>query len=308
MNFIKSLIKFIQALILIIIPFVLFYWLLTLINLEFLKPMVAFFAYFMNPVLSLVPPVFQYKIKYDNEFVSLIPLVFTIMSTLIAVGLAFLHSFLEGMETTVKAAHTHIKQAEQTSKVKKIVDQKNKILTQHRIIYVLLSIKKKENQSTHLYEKVADNLEKNYIKSIMSKIASKAADFRHERYKEEEKNEHTVCLVFYNTTEATDFAFAALAALGKANKELANTGLNYTLSVAFHCSTTIQNAPLEFAVASKIMNLAGDNEFYTSEIFKNKYEATTSKTNVKFIPRGTYMIHGRQEDVFQLKVVNAMVF
>ena len=78
--------------------------------------------------------------------------------------------------------------------------------------------------------------------------------------------------------------------------------MKLTATIACHCSANEDSAHMDLGIANKIMTLGAENELLTSEIFKNKYEATKEESNLRFNPRGIYTINTVQMEIFQVSL------
>lgn len=301
MNFLRGLNKFIQGLLILWIPVIILYWILTLVNISFLKPFEAILGSFMQPFIKISASIYHYEMVYEDGVVNFDPLIFAGMIFALSFVFAGIDKILAFIELMLEKGKVKARELEE-KRVNYMLKQKYlEILAKNKIIYVVLKFRKKDSTSSFLYEQQEDSAAKLEIPDLIKQIEKYTTGLNFKKY-EIGKDKHMLHMVFYNVTEAIDFGFKVYNHVTELNVDSAKTGTKYNFGMACHCAHNEKNAEEEFQVTSKILNITGENEILSSEIFKNKYEALKSESNIKFETRGIYTIKQDQIEIYHLKV------
>lgn len=285
-----------------ILPVILFYWFLTLINFDPLKPLIAMLGSFLDPFIESVRTVISYEMMYNGIKVDFTPLISGGVVLLVYYAFSLIDNMFSAVDDSVKNVKEKLRQSE----VKKHQDQVRKnyleTLAQNKIIYLVVKLKTNQTSAAYLCDKENDIFSEGITNTLMNNILESASKYESKRYKDFKGTDNTYNFIFYNITDAIDYSFYVYNKVAEANKNVIDPSIRISFAIACNCSYSEDTAVRDFAITRKILNLAGDSEIMASELFKDKYKALKDETNLLFVSKGIYNIDDNQLETFQLKV------
>lgn len=301
MKFLQTLNRFVQGVLFLLIPIILFYWFLSVTNLELLKPVTVILYVVFNPLISLIKLFGAFEIPYDNKIVD--------FSTLILAGLvlscAFISMGIDKMLVFIENSANAVRKRSWEKEIQKKKDIERvkhfEEMAKNKVIYLVLKFNKKENNTAYLYGQTSSGAD-DTIDSAIKDMLDYSSNFSGRKYDKSENNSNCHYFTFYDVTDGIDYAFYIFNRLNQLNSEISSTGQGLTASVGCHCSYNEITAKNDFLIAEKVGNLAGNLELVVSELFKNKYRAMKAESNLKFVSKGIYCVDDNNIEIFQIMV------
>ncbi|MDD3012820.1 MAG: hypothetical protein PHC34_03880 [Candidatus Gastranaerophilales bacterium] len=302
MNFLRQFCKFIQAILLFILPLILFYWFLIVMNLAVLKPFVAILGYVLDPFIATVRTFIHYELAYNGVKVDFTPL----LSGGVILVFYFVFSMFDNLFNTVDKTFKKTQEMIKDTEIKKQQEQIRKnyleVLAQNKIIYLVLKLRTNETSSAYLFNKEDDIFSEGITNTVLTNIIEASEKYESKRYKDFKGKDNTYNFIFYSITDAIDYSFYIYNKVIEANKNVIDPSTRVCFTIACNCSYSEDSADNEFEIAGKMLNLGGDSEIIASELFKEKYKALKEETNLRFESKGIYEVDNKQLEIFQIKV------
>lgn len=301
----KRINKFLEGLSILLVPIILFYWFLKIIDISALKTVAAMLEYFLNPLLFVVKIFGDFQINYDNKLIDLTPFILASALFIIFFMFSAIEKMLNRMESGLKEAQ--IKATElKDKKMQEIMREKYlHNLATNRIIFLVLALNKKETETSYLLPK-EDGKEDLFTEGMLNKMISKVVNeidkYNGRKYEKFEGEDGTFRYIFQEVTEAIDFAFFVHNMIFNINKEFLDFSEKMSFIIGVHCNQTEDYAEQDFLTTTKILRLGNPNEIIVSELFKNKYEALKAESNLEFNSYGIYSLNSENIEVFKLKI------
>lgn len=305
MKFLKGLNKLIEGTLLLIVPVVVFYWFLLVINLEVLNPFAATLGGIFNQYIDIVRSVVHYEIPYNEGIIDFTPLIFAGCVLAVSFIFAGIGNILNSVEQIFVKAKLVAKEKED----KKLAEQSKvkflEMLAKNKVVYLVLKLRKKASKSSYLFEVDSENQGNDQFTPIFDDVLDSAQSFKAKKYENNyDEDENTYFFLFYNVTDAIDYSFSVLNKIQQADKELVKIGSRVSASISCHCGLNENNSTFDFPTTLRILSLCGEQEIVTSELFKNKYEALKAESNLVFDSKGIYNIENKQMEIYALRIRN----
>jgi len=301
MNFLKQFCKFIQAILLFILPLILFYWFLFVINLAVLKPFTAILGCIFGPFIETVRLFVNYKLPYNGGSVDFTPLISGGVILVVYFILLMFDHLLGNIDDTFKKTQKKISEREYKKQQDLVHMNYLETLAQNKIIYLVLKLRTSETSSAYLCNKDDDIFSEGISNKVINNIIESSENYESKRYKDFKGKDNTYNFIFYSITDAIDYSFYVYNKVVEANKNVIDPSIRIYFTIACNCAYSEDLAEKEFDITRKILNLGGEFEIVASELFEEKYKALKEETNILFLSKGIYDINDKQLEVFQLK-------
>ena len=302
MRLLKEFVRLIQSILILSIPFIILYWILSGINLEFLKPFKAILDTVFNPFISFTGVFFHLEIPYDNKVYDLTPLVFALIVLVIFMGLIWVENLITNFENTLKSLKAKARNFEVQNAYHQEKTKFSEELAKNKVIYLLLKFRKRESTLSYLSNNEDNKNTSNKNDDLINEIIHSAVQFNAKVLANPDENSDIKSFIFYNIDEALDYSFFVYNKIMNANANFVDLSTKLNFSISCHCSYSESTSGIDIPVAEKILSLCGTNEILISELFRNKYQALKVETNLLFDSKGIYNIDDKQIEVFQIKV------
>jgi len=301
MNLLKQSFKFIQAILLFILPLILFYWFLIVLNLAVLKPFTAILGFVLDPFIAVVRNFISYKLSYNGVKVDFTPLLAGGAILVFYFIFSIFDNFVDNVEKTFNKTREKIKETDKKKHQDEMQRNYLEALAQNKIIYLVLKLRTNETTSAYLCNKEDDIFSEGITNTVTSSIIESSENYNSKRYQEFKGKDNTYNFIFYNITDAIDYSFFIYNRVQEANKNVIDPSVRINFTIACNCSYSEDSAELDFEITRKILNLGGNSEIITSELFMEKYKALKDETNLLFISKGIYEVNEKHLEIFQLK-------
>ena len=303
MKFLKALGKFIEAFLIFLVPAILFYWFLLLLNLSALKTLVALIGFVLDPIIGAVGFFAHSEIKYNNVLIDLTPLItagviFGLFIAFTGIGKILAFSEEKLAQAKIKLIQEEQKKQEEMTKIRYI-----NFLSRNKFINLSIKFVKKEIEASYLYEGEWDFLSANQLDNIINNILDIAKEFNAKRCADHECKESEYNFIFENIMDAVNYMERVNVKIKEINRSFAEGSKRLYFSAACYCSYDDNAAVLNFPITNKILNLAGKNEIFTTELFRDKYEILNSKIPLEFNSKGIYHLNDNHNiEIFHIKI------
>lgn len=305
MKFLKALGKFIEAFLIFLVPAILFYWFLLLLNLSTLKFLTAIIGFVFDPIIRTVGLFAHYIIEYNGVVIDLTPLITA--GVIFALFLAFtgIGNFLTFLEE--KLAQAKIKSIQDDRKKQEEMIKRKYIdfLARNKVINLSIKFIKKEIEASYLYEGEWDFLSENQLDNMINNLLDLTKEFHSKKCTDHKCQEGEYNFIFNDITDAVNYMKRVDTKIMEINRSFAEGSKRLYFSMACYCSYNEHEAILNFPITNKILNLAGKNEIFTTELFRDKYEILNAKINLKFNSKGVYNLNDRHIEIFEIKIPGA---
>lgn len=307
MKHLRGICKGVQAALLFIIPVILLYWFLSLINLDALKPMTAVFGSVLDPVINAVRVIYSYELNYNNIKVDFTHLIAVGFIVIVYIILETTVNIINSVEESVKKTKDKIKQAEIARQQALIHKTYLETLAKNRIIYLVLKLKTNETASAYLINKENDIFSEGITNTVINNILESSEKYDSKKHKDFQGPDDSYNFIFYSITDAIDYSLYIYNKVIEANRNIIDPSIRLFFKIACHCSSSEETATTDLRITNKLMNLCGEYEIMTTELFKEKYDALEQGANLEFISKGIYCIDDKQVETFQLKAFKRRV-
>ena len=303
MNTIKRFLKALEGIFILLIPVILFYWLLIILNLPALKPFVAIFDYIFNSPLNLIRLYMNLSIKNNNLTIDFAPIILAIICFGFSIVMMNLVKVVNLIEKSIKniqniSAEIKIKNDIELERLKYLEYLKN-----HDNIYLILKLITKNNEDSYLFKQEEDFFSKGIVNNLINGVIDAAVNFynaqKHSKFNE--KNE-TYNFIFPSTKDAVDYIIYLQNRMIEINREVLDQSTNVSYSVVCHCGCGEDNDIGNLKLSYKILGLVGEKQILVSDIFKNRYVELEAQDKIIFNPKGIYNLGDNEIEIFELKV------
>lgn len=304
MKYLKGLCQLISGILFILLPVVIFYWSLTLVNLEFIKPLVAVLASFIDPILAPVKPYILYAHNYETFSVDYTILIFAGLLLILAfvfVGIGNIFDFIDELIDEIKLK---LKKRELIKRKEEERQEYLNELGKNKTIYVILKLIKNTPKESYL---IKDSGEDFFSVGLVDSYENSLSDL----YKKFFAKYHghigdyndTHGYIFNDINRFLSYLNFFAARVEEVNKGMLDLNIKFDYKIACHCSISDASADVDFEITSKILNLSGNREILLSELLKSRLEIMEKSENNQFklLSRGIYLIKDKQIDVFKLQ-------
>ncbi|OGH95940.1 MAG: hypothetical protein A2039_02735 [Candidatus Melainabacteria bacterium GWA2_34_9] len=300
----KGLFKLIEGILFIFLPIVVFYWSLTLINLDVVRPFITILGSFIDPLILPFKSYLEYKITYENDYtVDYTILFFAVMIlctafifTLIGRILDFINNIIEKIQNKIKMQDViRKKQEEKQAYINEV--------TKNNTIYVVLKLTRNQTKEAYLIKSEdADFFSVGLVDSYESSLKNVYKKFNGKNFGRLGGTNGLNNYIFTDINKFLEYLPFFMERIEEVNKGMQDLNIKFSYEIACHCSYSDASAQVDLDITSTILNLCGDREILLSELLKSRLGVTENKT-FKLYSRGIYLIKDKQMDVFKFKLV-----
>ena len=301
-KFFRSLLKLTEGTLFILLPVIVFYWSLTLVNIDIVKPFISILGSFIDPLMLPFKSYIEYSVKYENDYtvnysilifagiVLFAAFMFTIMGNI----LNFIENIIENIKLKIKTQDNLRKKQEEKQEYLKEIKRNN-------TIYIILKLIKNESKESYLIKGEGDDFfSVGLIDSYETSLVNVYKKFSGKLYGNIGGTNNLNRYIFTDINKFLEFLPFFATRIEEVNKGMLDLNIKFDYKIACHCSYIDTSANVDFEITSKILNLCGNREILLSELLKNRLEIIENN-NFKLYSRGIYLIKDKQMDVFKFK-------
>jgi hypothetical protein len=301
-KFIKGLFKLVEGILFIFLPVVVFYWALTLVNIDIVKPFTAILGSFIDPLIVPFKSSIEYSVEYDKDYTVNYTILFFAG---IVLGTAFMFTIigriLDFIEKILNKIKLNVKKQEKLRKKREEKQEFIKEVTKNNTLYVMLKLTRNQPKESYLMkDKKDDFFSVGLVDSYETSLANVYKKFSGKTYKNPDGTNNLNNYIFTDINKFLEFLPFLKERVEEVNKGMIDLNVKFDYKIACHCSYSDASALVDFEITSGILNLCGDREILLSELLKDLLE-TTDNNNFRLFSRGIYLIKDKQMDVFKLK-------
>lgn len=299
----KSLFKLIEGILFVLLPVIVFYWSLTLVNLDIVKPFISILGSFIDPLMLPFKSYIEYSVKYENDYtVNFSILFFAGIVLFTALTFTTMGNILNFIDKIIEKIKIKIKIKDQLRKKQEEKQELIKEIKRNNTIYVTLKLIKNEPKESYLIKgEDADFFSVGLVDSYESSLVNVYKKFSGKSYGKPGGTNNVNSYFFTDINKFLDFLPFFATRIEEVNKGMLDLNIKFDYKIACHCSYSDTSANVDFEITSKILNLCGNREIFLSELLKNRLEVIENN-NFKLYSRGIYLIKDKQMDVFKFKV------
>jgi len=293
--------KLIQVISLLLVPATVLYWLLLQFDLAALNGIKTVLTMAMAPLVAFVNIFGTFITVYDGVTIDFAGLIGAGLLILLATIANRLESFFGFLDDKINVA----KEKARMYKVELLEEQRRiaaylRELERNRIVYMMLKLRKRESNLSYLCSLDDENKEESESSKIIKEIVEYSSKFNCKKTEKIEEDTNTYNFVFHSIDEAIDYSFYVRNKVVNASSELMKIGEKLVFSISLHCAVSEGTLYRDLPLMEKILNLAGENQILSSELFKNRYTEFKEESNIKFKSLGLYRILNDNIEVFHL--------
>lgn len=302
LSLLRKINKLLESLSILVVPVIIFYWLLKIINLSQLSTVVNLLEYVLNPILKPVYFFFKQEVFYNEQTIDVTPLI----AACFVFGVFFTFSWIDKILRFVEDQSLMLKQKAIEKKERRQLqmaqDKYLEDLTRNKVVYLVLNLINKETASAYLFNGEEDLFAEGMMNNMLKKILESSESYNGKKYEDFKSENGTFRFVFFDVADALDYSFFVHNMILSINREVLDLSRRMSYIIAAHSSISESTAKEDFSVAEKMLKLCTNNEILVSEMFRNKYEALKQESNVSFMSNGVYAIDEDQVEVYKLVV------
>ena len=302
MKFLRTIIILIEGILLFLIPVVLFYWFLLILDLNILQPIVYFLGKVFNPFLSVINLFVHFQINYKEKVIDLNPFLLAVVLLLITFVFYGIEKVLNFIEFIINKAIIRAKELKQIEQIELIKKDFLEALAKNKFTYIVLKFCKIETSSAYLYNSSDDFFSEGVLSSVLKGLVDSSEKFNGKKHTNFTGEDDTYNYIFYEITDGIDFIFNVHNRVMEINDKILDQSQRLYFTASFNCGYSEETSDKDILTANKILNLCDKDQILASELFRNKYEAVKEESNIKFISKGIYNINNDQIEIFELKV------
>ena len=301
-KFIKALFKLIEGILFILIPVVILYWTLTLVNLDIVKPFVAILSEYIDPLVAPFRSYIQYSVTYDNNFTinytilffAGVVLVIAFMFTLIGHILNFVDRIVDKMKLKLK----------EKEKLRKKQEEKQNFINEiqkNNTVYVILKLIRNQPTDSYLIKKEdSDFFSNGLVESYENSLLNAYKKYSGKTYGNVGGINNLNSYIFTDINKFIAFLLFFKERVEEVNKGMQDLNIKFDYKIACHCSFSDASTSVDIEITSKILNLCNPRDILVSELLQNRL-TLSENNNIKLYSRGIYLMNDKQIDVFKLK-------
>ncbi len=299
----KTLIKIFEGLMWLYMPIIIFYWTLTLIQLDALTPLRTVVGIPVYPVIGFLNEYFNFQFYFGESEIDYTPFVLTIIVGLSIFISIFISNSLDFIDEKIEKIKIEWLKKQDIDAKKKLKNIHIKELNKNKIIYVLFKILKIESHENYLVQKDDDSFSIGLIDSYETSIKNIAKSFSGKEFKSFSNDPALNSFIFTDTEQFVIFLkyfIEKIKEINKGTKDDLNTVFNYT--IACSCSYDTATAETDLSLTKKVLNLVGNNEIFITDILKQKLDHIDTDLYMEFESKGIYILDEKDLDIYKLRI------
>ncbi len=311
LKLLKNIIKIIEALLMLVVPLIFFYWFISLIDLDALRSVLTLFETVLNQPLAIIKSIIDIQIEDRGLIIDFSPVILGFVFMGASVSLCYIRKGIKKIELKYDELKLKKQREKQQQEMEEKQQKEIQDLKEHKVIYFILKLSKSDSPDSYLYNSEEDFFTQSIVNGLINGTAETAAkEYNAERYPDFEGKNNTFRFLFTDTRKAIGYAKFIKGRVIEINKEVLDQSMIVNYSVGCHCNYDKNNQEVDLDVTSKILALSGENEVTVSDVFKKKYEAEELEEGIQFAPKGTYLfdskgicnINNDELEVFKIKI------
>jgi uncharacterized protein YggT (Ycf19 family) len=301
MKFIKALNKFFEGILFIFLPIIVFYWSLSLVNLDIVKPIMAILGLIIDPMVYPFRPLITYVANYQTYSVDYTVLFFAGLVLAAALLCTLNGHILRFIEEKMSEALELQKEKETLKHLEEEKREYHREVNKNSTIFVALKLIKNQPVASYLIkEDKNDFFSGGLVDSYESSICKAHLKFGGTNFNFKNSDESIVYFIFNDLQRFLDYLPYIEERVQEVNKGMLDLNICFDYKIAAHCAISDASAEADYQVVMKMLNLCAEKEVLLSEILKNRLELKENK-NYKLFSRGIYLINDKQMDVYKLQ-------
>jgi len=301
-KFLKNIFKLIEGILFILVPVIVFYWSLTLVNLDIVKPFIALLGSFIDPLILPFKSYIDYSITYEENYTvnytSLFFAVIILITGFIFILIGNILNFIEKIMDKTKLKFK--KQAQLRKKQAEKQEFVNEIKKNNTFFVILKLIKNQPKESYLIKEEGNDFFSVGLVDSYETSLINIYKKFSGKAFGHLGGTNNLNSYIFTDIDKFLEFLPFFKERIEEVNKGMLDLNVKFDYKIACHCSYSDTSAQVDNEITSLILNLCGNREIIISEILKNRIEVLENN-NFKLYSKGIYLIKDKQMDIFKLK-------
>lgn len=296
MRLVQSILLAISAMIFLLIPIVLVYWVVDALNLEFLDAIKGILGAILEPFLGIIRALFGNKSfpLFGLEF-SWAPVYFAIALlafSLLLNGISKLIGYVNSTANYVKAKTTVHLVNKQREEMEKVEEQR---LKENKHGFIVVRYKTQTTSSAYLTSSglSAADIRKMFMDTFNKYMFLDAT-------LESDPRSDEMCLKFEEPGSAINYALMLQENVKELNDKLDRAGTKVHVNVGVHAANSFEPNNQSFFVTGKVCNLAAPGEVSCSRLVRDIYLAERNESTLTFISKGMYDL-GQEIEIFAVK-------
>jgi len=299
LKLLKTLSKICEGILWLYLPIVLFYWSLTLINLDAISPLKAVVGSIVQPLVAIIEEYFN----FGGAGVNYAPLILGIMVIILAVVFIITLKILNFIEKKLNDVKIKIKE-QQELKIK-LQEKEAHIqeLEKNKVLFIMLKVDKSQQHENYLVKSDKDSFTVGLVDSYETSIKNIAKNFSGKEYNDINAGSEIKNYIFTDTEKFLIYLIYLIDKIKEINKGTADLNTIFTYTITCSCGYDAATAQTDFQITGKMLNLAGNNEILITETLRKKFEYLDTDIQMKFESKGLYILDNKDVDVYRLKIL-----
>lgn len=296
MRLLESLIQAIAALVILIIPLVIVYWVLSTLAIEPIAFITKFLGSFLEPPISILRGMLGDRSFNVYEFeVDLIPLFFSAILLVVSIALTAVAKVLESFRSSLNfvKAKTKVHIVQKQREEEKLEEEKK--LLKNTNGFVVVRYKTQTTSSAYL---TSSGLSPSDIKDMFMEYFNKYTYLDAELSKE--SKDDNLFLIFDDVPGSLIYTLQLQDNMVKLNQQLDKAGTKLIVTCGIYCAPATESRSDLLFVTNKICNLAAPGEVTCSRAVKDIFEKDRADSTLFFISKGMYDL-GRETEIFTVR-------
>jgi len=302
LKYIRNFFKFIEGLLYIYLPVVIFYWSLTLINLDVVKPFTSILGSLIDPLIEPWKWLISTKVDFEGFTIDYTILFYAGIVLVTALIFTMIGKILIKIENLTNLIANKIKQKEFLLKKRLEKEEQIKVINKNKTIFLILKLVKSQAKESYLVREGQDDFfSVGLVESYENSLLNDFKKFEGKEYKMELPHLEKA-MIFTDLDRLIEFFPFFERRIEDVNKGMLDLNIKFDYKISCHCSVSEASAEIDFEITSNILNLCGTREILMSEMLKNRLDLLQNP-KFKMFSRGIYLIKDKQMDVFKFKYV-----
>ncbi len=302
MNFLKTINKLIEGLLWLYLPLVLFYWIITPVSFSPVLALRGYLAVIIEPLIIALDNNFNFSFFYADEDISYTPLVLAGLVVLAAIATIVNAKILDVIEEIAIKFKIKIDQKTLQSKKEKEKQNFQEELARNKTIFLALKVIKVQKHEEYLVKSDDGPFSAGLIESYQTSIVSLAKKFSGKEYTKFEASPDVYNFIFTDEERFLQYLKYLDRRIKEINKGTAELNNVFNYEIACSCGYSMVTAEKDFALTGSMLKLCAHDETLITDTLKNKLQAFNDKFNLKFHPKGLYILNEQNVEVHKLKI------
>lgn len=298
----RTLCKLVEGIMWLYLPVVLFYWALTLVELNAIRPLQAFVGSIVAPIIANIDNYFDFQVYFRDMEVDYTPIVLASMVAVAALALWGGSGVLDVIEKKLENTKMELLKKKEEKKQEQQKEALVQELDRNKALYVMFKLIKIEKHDNYLVKQEDDSFSVGLLDSYESSIKNIAKSFSAKEYAEFEGGEGVSNFIFTDTDQFISYLLYLKEKVKEINKGTADLNMVFSYALACNCGYDTATAKIDFQLTNKLLNLVGKEEIFITSVLKDKLENLNTDLSIKFESKGIYMLDNKQIDTYKLLI------